>query len=713
MTAIRPTTSPRSIFCAALTLCAPLVAGCSDDSSPTGAGGGGTTGTELVFEVDADLTQSAAFYDQPYPSDARLTERGTPNLNGFPHDEAYTLVRQLRDAAMDHPAFPVVPVAYFRFTGALAPRDAERTIAADPRSFVLLVDVDESSDERGRLFPTVASTPEVDAFVPEHLLAVAGRPGVVLHPKRTYAFVVLRSLQDDKGRLLDVAPAIADLLAGDAPRGNNGAALQKLYAPLVSTLPLAGIDPEDVAAATVFTTGDVVRDLFDITTGLVAKHAVTITGLEVDPDDGAAHDRYCELVGRVSYPQFQRGTPPFNEEGLFELGGDGLPQKQGEEEAPLTITLPNGEMPANGFPLVLYFHGSGGTSTAIADRGTWFVTDDPSICPDNKLDEWEGQQGCNTKGEGPAHVLAPFGFAMAGSALPVNPERLPGAAETEYLNFNNLPSGRDLFRQGAIEQRLLLEALSSIEIDPSVVASCAGVTLPAGATAFRFDMESVFAQGQSMGGQYTNLVSAVEPRIKGAVPTGAGGYWSHFIMHTTLIPNLPTTVGTLLLGTRAEIDFLHPGLQVFQTVWEAVDPMVYMPRLAQRPLPGHPARSIYEPAGKGDSYFSTVTYDAMALAYGHEQAGDEVWPTMQEALALDGLDGILDYPIEGNVKSADGTRYTGVVVQYEGDGIYDPHALYSQRDEVKYQYGCFLSTLLRNGAATVPAPAPLGTPCPR
>jgi hypothetical protein len=31
---------------------------------------------------------------------------------------------------------------------------------------------------------------------------------------------------------------------------------------------------------------------------------------------------------------------------------------------------------------------------------------------------------------------------------------------------------------------------------------------------------------------------------------------------------------------------------------------------------------------------------------------------------------------------------------------------------VKYQYGCFLSTFLQKGMATVPAPAALGTPCP-
>jgi hypothetical protein len=137
-----------------------------------------------------------------------------------------------------------------------------------------------------------------------------------------------------------------------------------------------------------------------------------------------------------------------------------------------------------------------------------------------------------------------------------------------------------------------------------------------------------------------------------------------------------------------------------------------MPRIGHDPLPGHPARPVYEPAGKGDSYFPTSIYDAAALAYGNTQAGEEVWPTMQDALKLKSLDGMRSYPVTGNLLSIDGASYTGVVVQYEGDGIYDPHGIYAQLDEVKFQYGCFLETFITRGQATVPEPQPLGTACP-
>ncbi|MBI5482648.1 MAG: hypothetical protein HY906_27590 [Deltaproteobacteria bacterium] len=108
---------------------------------------------------------------------------------------------------------------------------------------------------------------------------------------------------------------------------------------------------------------------------------------------------------------------------------------------------------------------------------------------------------------------------------------------------------------------------------------------------------------------------------------------------------------------------------------------------------------------------STLVYDAVALAYGHQETGSIVWPTMQEALALAGLDGIRPYPVHDNLASETGVPYTGVVVQYEGDGLYDPHALYSQIPAVKHQYGCFWRSLRETGTATVYAPADADAAC--
>ncbi|MBK9264046.1 MAG: hypothetical protein IPM54_30120 [Polyangiaceae bacterium] len=671
-------------------LMALLFAGCGTDPAAQSV----DDRTRALLDFESDLTTDARFYDFPFPSDLRLTAQGAPDYSGVPHPSTVAFWNDWTSLAMDRRAFPTVPVAYFRFTRSLAPLDHHNVVSADKTSPILLIDIDPDSPERGRMIPTVAVTPEVDAYVPEHMLEVAPRPGFVLHENRKYAFVVMTSLLDERGEKLAPSTDLEALRSGKTASGPRGANAAEAYAPLWETLSAKGINAADVASATVFTTGDVVADTYEVSEKVRAARSITIENIQIDPDDGSMHDRYCELVGTIKYPQFQKGTPPFDKDGLFEIDASGVPVLQREESAPITIVIPKQMMPAGGYPLMMYFHGSGGVSGAVVDRGTW------------KLDTMD-----NTKGEGPGFVLAPFNIASVGSALPVNPERLPGASEQEYLNLKNVVAMRDTFRQGVIEQRLLLDAMLDVKIDPSVLAGCAGPLLPPGETAFRFAADKVVAQGQSMGGMYTNMISAVEPRIRAAVPTGAGGFWTYYVLQTTVIDNAQGLLG-VILATQSELTFMHPALSMLQAGLEPADPFVYMPRVGLRPLDGAPARPIYEPVGKGDSYFSTDLYNAVALSYGHQQAGNEVWPEMQEVLALWGLSGILPYPVKNNRASAKGTPYTGVVVQYEGDGIYDPHAIYTQLDAVKYQYGCFLSTFLSTGSATVPAPAPLGTPCP-
>jgi hypothetical protein len=675
---------------------AAIVLGCSSKEDEPAQ-----TKPRVVYNMSADFASEAAFFDWPYPSDLRLRD-GKPIGEAFPNPLKKKLVETVRIAAGQRKGFPVMPTAYFHFDKPIEPRDPNNVIIGDAKAPILLIDIDPASSERGKMFPIVASTLPEDDYVPANTLGVAPRPGIVLHGNRKYAFVLTRALN------IDVSEPIATLAGGGTPTGDRGVAMKGSYAPLFETLASKNIT--DVAAATVFTTGDVAADFSAMSDKVVAMHKAKIENLKVDPDDGASHPRYCELRGTLTVPQFQPGKAPYDTGGLFEMEGD-VPKKQADETLPITVTIPKGTMPAGGWPLVMYFHGSGGLSTAAVDRGRWHHETDKTKCPDQHLDSWLGKSGCNTKGEGPAHINAEHGFAMAGAALPVNPERLPGASEIAYINLANLAVMRDLFRQGSLEQRLFLSALLELSISPEVVSTCTGLALPSGETGHKFRAEPVLAMGQSMGGMYTNMIGAIEPRIRAVAPTGAGGYWSYFITKTSLYDDGAGLVAGLI-GGSPQLNFMHPMLNALEHAIEPSDPMVYMPRLGRRPFDKHPVRSIYEPVAKGDSYFPTIVYDAVALAYGHKQAGSVVWPTMQEALSLDGLGGLIEMPIQQNLKSENGTPYTGAVIQYEGDGIYDPHAIYTQRDEVQYQYGCFFKSFLNKGVATIPKPAPLGTPCP-
>ncbi len=649
------------------------------------------TGTSLIFDLEVATGTATAddWYDFPFPSDLRLDADGTAPMSALPNLRNQPLVAGLIETADDLPAYSQVPVAWFRFSAPLAVFELETELETSVDAGAYLINIDEESSTYLELAPIVAKTLVDDNYTASNVLAVGVYPGWVLEPDTTYAFVVSRDWNDASAAALGVPEALWNMAHGES---SGDADVDANYAPLWTALEGAQVDPATVAAATVFTTGDPVADVFAMTEAIREQYDLTLDNLQVDPDDGADHPRFCEIIGTMDVPEFQEGTPPFNTGGLFVFGEDGLPIEQNTSTIPVVLNLPLEEMPAEGYPLVMYFHGSGGTYNQVVDRG-------PTDAP----------------GEGPAHVLAAHGMATVGSAHPVNPDRLEAigvnASGFDYLNLQNLKSFRDNFRQGVIEQRLFLDALLSVEISAEVVASCDGLSLPEGQDAYRFNPDAVMAMGQSMGGMFTNIMAPVEPRIGAVVPTGAGGMWSYFILETSLIPGVGGLVSRLL-GV-ADLTHLHPSLHMMQMAWEPVEPLVFVPRLAHDPLPGHPVRPIYEPVGDDDSYFPPVVFDRIALAYRNQQAGDVVWDTMQDSLAQRGLDGLAEYPVVGNRTSVSGEAYTGVVVQYPDDGVIEnTHNIFQYYDEVKYQYGCFFETFYRTGVATVPAPDTLGVACP-
>jgi hypothetical protein len=148
-----------------------------------------------------------------------------------------------------------------------------------------------------------------------------------------------------------------------------------------------------------------------------------------------------------------------------------------------------------------------------------------------------------------------------------------------------------------------------------------------------------------------------------------------------------------------------------QTALESAEPVAFAARLARDPLPGHPARSVFQPVGFDDPGFPPSIYDAMALASGTQQAGEIVWSSLQTSLAVGERQGIATYPVRDNARSIDGRPYTGAVVQYRPDGILDGHHVFAQLDEVKFQYRCFLASA-EAGHPTVFAPGGAGDACP-
>ncbi|MFM2161221.1 MAG: hypothetical protein RLZZ383_733, partial [Pseudomonadota bacterium] len=408
------------------------------------------------------------FWASPFPDDVRLADghlvvRHLPGLADSPLLVGLAEVAELRRGASQ------VPVVYLPFAGALRaspPESVFDRVYTSVEEAVLLVDVDAESAERGRVIPSIAATLPVDTFTPEGVLAVAPRPGFVLKESTTYAVFIRRAWGDADGAPLGAPAKLLGRLGPVAAVGDETAWVA--WEDVRDTAAALGITPSDVAAVARFTTGDVPAETATETRALQARDDAELSPPVAFPRD-VEMPNYCELHATLDVPVYQRGVPPYNTDGRFVVGSDGLPEVQERLAIPVVLTLPHGEMPPNGWPLSMYFHGSGGTSDQLVIRGPAPEGGEPAV------------------GYGPAWVLARHGIAGVGSAHPVNPERIPGASSLAYLNFSNLAVFPFTFRQGIAEQAHLLDALLDLEIPPTALAGCEGPTLPAGASGHRFD----------------------------------------------------------------------------------------------------------------------------------------------------------------------------------------------------------------------------------
>ena len=213
------------------------------------------------FDLETDLSYQDNFYNHPYPNDLRLNTDRTPDLTGFTIPDNNIFAESIKNIADDNTGFPTNTAGYFRFNFPVSTQDFDDVIPAETNSPILLIDIDPDSPNRGNLIPTVASTfrPDVN-YVPPFLLGVAPAPGIILNPNRTYAYVVKSSLNNAVGRPLNASPTSEQLINGETPEGELGNQAKELYQPLWETLEDIEVNPDEVAAATVFTTGDIVSE---------------------------------------------------------------------------------------------------------------------------------------------------------------------------------------------------------------------------------------------------------------------------------------------------------------------------------------------------------------------------------------------------------------------------------------------------------------------
>jgi len=633
------------------------------------------TGPELVL----DATGAGAFFEAPFPADARLSASGSAVFSGLANPRNLWFVDTVYGLADETPGYSPSGTIYLPFDAPIQAPAADPQAGLDPASPVLLVNVDPASPNRLTRHPFFAGlTQQADAYRPANLLQLQPVPGLPLDPNTTYAAIVLRGLGAPGAQWLGQTPALTALLAGKEPPGSQGITWAQSFAVLPQALLDLGIHPDDVAAATVFTTNDPAGQLKRMVDHVVSQPAPAFVGPLVVRD---VYPEFTALRGNLAVDMYQRGIAPFPVApgGRMILDARGLPVSQFTQLAEFQLSIPKGAMPASGFPLYFYVHGTGGLASQAIDRGKFAAPNTPPPA-----------------GSGWAAEVAPEGWATSCMAGHLSPSRVGFLSAGGYVNYNflNATAMRDNFAQMVLEQVAFVKALEGLRIDPALCPGTDASASPDGKVFF--DPQLRVVGGQSLGSYLSGMLAGLVDGWQGAVLTGAGGSWTEFALGPKDPVDLQLALQTVLMPPGDVLDRFHPVIMAFDLTVGSADNMHSVRRVLRDPYPGHTPPHVLVVEGDSDAQVPIGLQRSLVLAMGADLAGADPGPSADEqlvpALPWGGLQQ-LSLPVSGNVVTGSGHTRTAAVVRYPEDGIRDGHYVWFQYDEARRRTRDFLRAL--------------------
>lgn len=637
----------------------------------------------VVPSALADL-DGERWFDHPWPSDLRRdpgkgAALGPIHTDGWPNPRATKLIAKYLDQVRGKiDGFSPAAAGYFTFEGPLDPErlPADAKASMDAKSALQLVDIDDKSESVGQRTPIVWSFRDRvgDYYLTPNTLSWAPALGHAMRRGTRYAIVVTRDLAGPGGA---AAPS-AELSAVLDGKGAVGTA----WAPAVAALGKAGVAKDRIAHLSVFTTGDPVAE-----TVKLAEHARTLPAPKLKSLSNmmastAEFDRY-EGVYEGS-PDYQEGTPPFaNDGGGLVFDADGKPVVQRMFDLRFMLIVPNAKkcpMPADGYPLVMYAHGTTGDYSSFFKDGT--------------------SDGLVAKCIAGMGVDQIFHGTRPGAPALDDPDR-DMKIQLAFFNLSNAISSRTNTRQSAIDEVARARLLTSGGFVVPAETSATGA-------AIKFDPKRLGFFGHSQGGLNGALLLAIDDQVKGGVLSGAGSAISYsLLLKVKPEPSVAALVKSFLGITpenEDELGPLHPAITLVQTIVDPADPLHYYPAIARKPWTGRVAKSVFmtegvAPDGSGDNYAPPRTIEAGAIAGAFPLLSPVVWD-VPEITKLDGVAAVSP-PLKGN---AAGGKATVALAQYVPPKGTDGHFVVFRVAAAKAQSMGFCASLLSDEVPTIAAP---------
>ena len=556
------------------------------------------------FEVPRESDENVEFYKLPFPNDIRLTSSGSPDMSGHPApDETSGLPfvkRYIEVAEEDLDGWATNPVVLFRFNQPYL----FDTVNGDT---VQIVDITPDSPDYNMeaSIEWKVTKGNLSNYICPHWLGLRRPVGTPLRSGTTYAAIVTTGVRPENGSQYARSSDLSDMLSGSAPSDATLNAAWDKYQPLRDWISDQNLNADGILNATVFTTQSAEGGIDGLRGAIGDEPVPTVSDLFSCADGGDSpcqmRDRgackaesadFTEVHARIALPMVQAGTLPYEdpEDGGGMVWSGSTPEVQSTRDVCMAISVPVTAPPMEGYPVLVYAHGTGGT--------------------------FNGQM--SSAGIARAAALATEPAVLVAIDLPMHGERNgdDGSAEEPpdpdalFFNFLNPRAARDNVLQGSADLMSVVRWAAAGGL--SAEESPTGDAVP-------FNPARIALMGHSQGATHTSLMMSYTPSASGVVLSGNGGHLSSSLMTKTSPVDIAAVLPLGLLDPDDEFELAgggyNPALAIIQMVFERADPVNFAARIRREPTSVVPeGQHVFMTYGLGDTFSTEETLGAYAKA---------------------------------------------------------------------------------------------------
>src|SRR5882672_6580341 len=250
----------------------------------------------------------------------------------------------------------------------------------------------------------------------------------------------------------------------------------------------------------------------------------------------------------------------------------------------MSLTVPKGApMPAGGWPVLVYAHGTGGSFRSAVTEGV------------------ARREAAIDDGSGGTYRVAVLGIDQVEhgtrrGASQDSPDNL-------FYNFANPQAARGNPLQGAADQMALVRFASALDLPAA--QSPTGAEIKAGPIAF---------WGHSQGATAGGIAMPYTTGVLGAVLSGEGASVIDALLGKKSPVDIADALPVALEDDPAKVGPYHPVLALLQNDLDGVDPLNHARSLVVSPVSVAALKHVFQPYGQGDTYAPPATQQAFAVA---------------------------------------------------------------------------------------------------